>query len=125
MTSATIEKCNTSKMTQSKAATMNKNNISSDDLKQLLILGGDERLFVDSLTGVNMYGCTPGPRRTSTSIHLSSSTATPISTSAFAHLTEAMTTLNKTEDSNDVDERMEILRQQFLDYFGIQSTDAD
>jgi hypothetical protein len=72
-----------------------------------------------------MYGCTPGPRRTSTSIHLSSSTATPISTSAFAHLTEAMTTLNKTEDSNDVDERMEILRQQFLDYFGIQSTDAD
>ena len=103
---------------------MTKKSISSAELEQLLCSGGDERLLIDS-TGVNMYGCSPRPIHPSASIYLSSSTATPISNSAFHHLIETMTILNQTEENDTVDERMEALRQELLDYAGIDSADAD
>jgi len=106
-------------MPQLKTSTINKNGISVTELERLLCLGGDERLFVDSLTKTNMYGCSSSPVVSPTSIYLSSSTATSISNDAFAHLAEMMITLN------DIDDKMEDLRRELLDHFGLNSVDAD
>ncbi|CAF1517395.1 unnamed protein product [Rotaria sordida] len=120
-----IGTCNLSRIPQSETSTINKHSIPSTELERMLCCGGDERLLLDSSTRVNMYGCSPGPVSSSTSIYLSSSTATPVSNDAFAHLAEMMITLNKTEINNAVDDRMEDFRQELLDYFGINSVDAD
>ncbi|CAF1191924.1 unnamed protein product [Adineta ricciae] len=102
-----------------------KESISSNELHRLLSSGGDERLLIDSSTGLNMYGCPLGPTNPTSSIYLSSSTATPISTGAFIHLTEMMNNLNKINDDNTMDTKMEELRQELLDYFGLASADVD
>ncbi len=50
-------------------------------LAQTLIAGGDDRLVINSLTGMNAYGCTPTPR--AGVIAFSSSTASSISKPAY------------------------------------------
>ncbi|CAF1229193.1 unnamed protein product [Adineta steineri] len=112
-------------MTHTETITMKKKVISTAELKQLVCSGGDERLLLDPLTGVNMYGCPPGPVEPSTWVHLSSSTATPISNGGFSHLAEIMTTLDETDGSDPVDERLEAIRQELFNYIGITSVDAD
>lgn len=53
-------------------------------LDLLLTTGGDERLSVDSETGLNRYGCSPKPRPWA--ITFASTTATSVSDGAFAHV---------------------------------------
>ncbi|UJR32518.1 hypothetical protein I4U23_019980 [Adineta vaga] len=128
MSTITSQLCttsNTNSVVQSDATTKDKESISSLELIRLLGSGGDERLSIESSTGFNMYGCPLDPTNPSTSIYLSSSTATPISNGAFVHLTEIMNSLNKIPDDNVIDERIEGLRQELLGYFGLTLNDAD
>lgn len=116
---------NTSVATQATAGKMQRNNISTTELEVLLCSGGDEHLIVDPLTGTNMYGCSPGLIRSSASISFASSTASSISSGGFTHIIETMATLNENQDDDVVEKRLEALRQGPLDYFGIESTNAD
>jgi hypothetical protein len=104
---------------------MGKNTISSTTLEALLCLGGDERLVLDPVTGVNIYNCSPCPERSTALISFASSTASSISRDAFAHLTKIQDTLNAYQDPEMIDEQLDAIRQELLNYFGLESENAD
>ena len=93
-------------------------------MEVLLGSGADERCLVDRRTGLNNYGCTPGPRPGV--ISYSSSTASSISQGAFDYVEHRRDLLLRSRFQEAVlDEQMELLRDELKAVLGLAETGTD
>ncbi len=96
-------------------------------LAELLASGGDTRLACDTATGLNRYGCSILPRLSALSF--SSSTASSLSRRALARVEAALASWNREARSRGawtaLDRRVEGLREEFCDLFGLCVSDVD
>ena len=92
--------------------------------ESLLISGGDERLSLDDIDGVNRYGCSPFPE--TDVIDLASSTASGITTDTLDAVEAARQELFRTASSVGedcaVEEFSTALRHRILSHFGAEET---
>jgi hypothetical protein len=92
-------------------------------LHSLLLGGGDARLAIDAISGLNVYGCRALPPDAMTGF--SSSTATPISQRAFERAGRARETLMQSAIADGLDHafdaRIEAMREELKAHLGLQS----
>jgi len=92
-------------------------------LSELLASGGDARLWVDSRSHLNGYGCRPFPRPEA--FTFASSTATSISEPAYARARQAQLDLIQATRARGVedaiDQRMEEMRRELRSHLGLRA----
>jgi hypothetical protein len=94
----------------------------SKSASELIAMGGDTRIIIDELSGLNGYGCSPYP---SYSIAYSSCTGSTISTSAYAFIEAYLHELRK-KYSNQTDpkifeEEFEFIREKIAQFHELPS----
>jgi hypothetical protein len=96
-------------------------------LDHLLASGGDARLKVDPITGLNDYGCRASPRPEA--IAFASSTASTISDYAYAAAEAARAQLLMSRNGHELIENMGVQTEQqrieFADLFGLRETGSE
>ena len=92
-------------------------------LEELLVSGGDGRLALDLASGVNMYGCTPRPRRDGDG--LSSSTASTISEYSYRRAKESWDRLSLCNGPACFNDFVEEARAELKGYLGIHEIEAE
>src|ERR1700678_1431186 len=91
-------------------------------LDELLLSGGDARLALDPTSGLNIYGCSPRPRK-----HIddfSSSTASTISENAYCRAERSRRLLEK-KGINGFDDLAEEARLELRGYLGLHDREAE
>lgn len=96
-------------------------------LGRLLGCGGDPRLSIDPVSGMNQYGCQPFP--CPGTLSFASSTATSISERAYDRARNAQDSLMRSADAVGIDEafdaRVEAMRGELKAYLGLSRTQVD
>ena len=88
---------------------------------RLLIAGGDERIELDPVSGLNKYGCRPFPD--SALLGFGSSTASTISDGAYQAADRLRERLACAFDESEVSGQMARIRQELLDVVGCPGAD--
>lgn len=90
----------------------------------LIAQGGDNRLKIDRVSGLNGYGCSPKPRPWA--VTFASSTATSISNYAFGEVELVRQRLIEAVCRNNINDQyifeVESIRSRILDVFGLNNT---
>jgi hypothetical protein len=96
-------------------------------LDHLLIRGGDPRLTIDAVSGVNDYGCGPAPEPETW--NFASSTASSISERAYTRAELAREELMRTAIMAGVEEafdaRIEEMREELRAHLGLSASEVD
>jgi hypothetical protein len=92
-------------------------------LDKALLGGGDTRLAIDPVTGLNNYGCSPRPR--ADVLEFSSSTASTISDYAYERAASSYQQLLNDNSIQHFDELVEQARDELRQHIGLWDEDAD
>jgi hypothetical protein len=93
------------------------------DLLDKALLGGDTRLAIDSVTGLNNYSCSPRPR--ADVLEFSSSTASTISDYSYERAASSYRRLLNDSSIRNFDELVEGARGEHRQHIGLDDEDAD